>query len=163
MTGSVILYYRSVISVKLLICATEYPPYGSGIANVTYNVVERLKAQGIECTVCSPTGPDVNLGSQKLIEKTGILGMIYYWFQVSQHLKKNYYDAVWLHNPFIIDGSRFKHCLVTMHSTYCGESHHLVGIPLYLRAYKNCFKPRKILFNPHEWAYSLHWCGSAGL
>ena len=28
---------------KLLVCTTEYFPYGAGIANVVYNVVEQLK------------------------------------------------------------------------------------------------------------------------
>ena len=121
---------------KLLVCATEYHPYGTGIANVVYNVVEHLKEQGVECTVCSPTGPDIKLGSLKLIEKTGILGMLYYWYQVSQYLKRNDYDALWLHNPFIIGGNEFKHCLVTMHSTYYGESFHQVGTTPLLRIYK---------------------------
>jgi 1,2-diacylglycerol 3-alpha-glucosyltransferase len=125
-----------MIPMKLLVCATEYHPYGSGIANVAYNVVERLKNQGVECMVCSPTGPDIRLGSQKLIEKTGIVGMLYFWYQVSQYLKKNEYDALWLHNPFIINGSEFKHCLVTMHSTYYGESFHRVGTTPFLRIYK---------------------------
>lgn len=58
------------VPMKLLVCATEYHPYGTGIANVVYNVVERLKELGVECTVCSPTGPDIKLGSLKLIEKT---------------------------------------------------------------------------------------------
>lgn len=121
---------------KLLVCATEYHPYGTGIANVVYNVVEHLKEQGVECTVCSPTGPDIKLGSLKLIEKTGILGMLYYWYQVSQYLKRNDYNALWLHNPFIIGGNKFKHCLVTMHTTYYGESFHQVGTTPLLRIYK---------------------------
>ena len=121
---------------KLLVCATEYHPYGSGIANVVYNVVEHLKNQGVECTVCSPTGPDIRLGSKKLIEKAGILGMLYYWHQVSRYIKKNEYDALWLHNPFILNGSGFKRCLVTMHSTYYGESFHGVGTTPFLRIYK---------------------------
>lgn len=36
---------------KLLICVSEYYPYGSGIANVAYNVVEQLKKRGVDCTV----------------------------------------------------------------------------------------------------------------
>ncbi len=127
---------KSMIPMKLLVCATEYHPYGTGIANVVYNVVEHLKEQGVECTVCSPTGPDIKLGSLKMIEKTGILGMLYYWYQVSQYLKRNDYNALWLHNPFIIGGNKFKHCLVTMHSTYYGESFHQVGTTPLLRIYK---------------------------
>lgn len=126
----------SILPMRLLICATEYYPYGSGIANVAYNVVEHLKEQGVECIVCSPTGPDIKLGNPKLIEKTGILGMLHYWRQVSQHLKRNNYDALWLHNPFITSGGKLKNCLVTMHSTYYGESLHQVGTTLLLRTYR---------------------------
>lgn len=126
----------SILPMRLLICATEYYPYGSGIANVAYNVVEHLKEQGVECIVCSPTGPDIKLGNPKLIEKTGILGMLHYWRQVSHHLKRNNYDAVWLHNPFIISGGVIKNCLITMHSTYYGESFHQVGATPLLRMYR---------------------------
>lgn len=118
---------------KLLVCTTEYFPYGAGIANVVYNVVEQLKEKGVECTVCSPTGPDIKLGSQSLIQKTGIIGLLYYWYQVSRFFKDNDYDVVWLQNPFILAGNPFKHCLVTMHSTYYGSSTHGVGnLPFHL-------------------------------
>ncbi len=87
----------------------------------------------VECTVCSPTGPDVKLGSKTLIQKTGIIGLLNYWYQVSRHFKNNDYDAVWLQNPFIILGNPFSHCLVTMHSTYYGSSTHGVGnLPFHL-------------------------------
>lgn len=81
---------------KLLVCTTEYFPHGAGIANVVYNVVKQLKGTGVECTVCSPTGPDIKLGSPALIQKTGIGGLLYYWYQVSRYFKDNNYDAVWL-------------------------------------------------------------------
>jgi glycosyltransferase involved in cell wall biosynthesis len=106
---------------KLLICASEYYPHGSGIANVAYNVVEQLKKIGVDCTVCSPTGPDIELGSSKLIEKSGILGLVYYWHRVSKYFKKNDFDIVWLHNPFFLSNNPFQRSLVTMHSTYYGK------------------------------------------
>jgi glycosyltransferase involved in cell wall biosynthesis len=112
---------------KLLVCTTEYFPYGAGIANVVYNIVEQLKGMGIECTVCSPTGPDIRLGSRALIQKTGIAGLLNYWQQVSRYFKDNDYDVVWLQNPFILTRNPFKRCLVTMHSTYYGSSTHGVG------------------------------------
>ncbi len=121
---------------RLLVCTTEYPPGGSGIANVVYNVVEHLKGQGVECIVCSPTGPDIKFKIPKLIEKTGIVSKIYFWSQVSYYLKQCNYDALWLHNPFIIGGSELKHCLVTMHSTYYGESFHRISTKPLLRIYK---------------------------
>lgn len=114
---------------KLLVCTTEYFPHGSGIANVVYNVVKQLKSMGVECTVCSPTGPDIILGDQTLIQKTGIGGLLYYWWQVSRYFKNSDYDVVWLQNPFILTGNPFKRCLVTMHSTYYGLSTNGVGTP----------------------------------
>ena len=121
---------------KLLVCTTEYFPHGAGIANVVYNVVKQLKSMGVECTVCSPTGPDIILGDQTLIQKTGIGGLLYYWWQVSRYFKNSDYDVVWLQNPFILTGNPFKRCLVTMHSTYYGLSTNGVGTPPF-RLYKS--------------------------
>jgi len=120
---------------KLLICATEYYPHGSGIANVAYNVVEQLKKLGIDCTICSPTGPDIKLGSSKLIEKSGILGLLYYWHQVSIYFKDDEYDVMWFHNPFLIKNDPFKNKLVTMNATAYGQIIHKI-YPLYLHIYK---------------------------
>ena len=120
---------------KLLICATEYYPHGSGIANVAYNVVEQLKKMGVDCTVCSPTGPDIKLGSSKLIKKSGIIGLLYYWYQVSKYFKGNRYDAVWLHNPLFIEKSPFKNVLITMNATAYGQVIHKI-YPLHLHVYK---------------------------
>lgn len=116
---------------KLLICTTEYYPHGAGIATVAYNVVEELKGFGIDCTVCSPTGPDIKLGNMSLIKKTGILGLLYYWLHVSWHFTENDYDVVWLHNPLIVTGNPFKNNLVTMHSTYFGSSRNRIGNAIY--------------------------------
>ena len=108
---------------KLLICASEYYPHGSGIANVAYNVVEQLKKMGVDCTVCSPTGPDIKLGSSNLIEKSGILGLLHYWHRVSKYFKEkeNDFDAVWLHNPLFLRNVPFQRSLITIHSTYYGK------------------------------------------
>ncbi|MDO8872117.1 MAG: glycosyltransferase family 4 protein [Methanoregula sp.] len=120
---------------KLLICTSEYFPHGSGIANVVFNVVEQLKKQGVECTVCSPTGPDITLGNKQFIEKFGFLGLIYYWHQVSHFFKHTDYDVVWLQNPYFIYHNPFHRCLITMHSTYFGLSHHNVGNTRFLQVY----------------------------
>jgi glycosyltransferase involved in cell wall biosynthesis len=122
---------------KILICASEYYPYGSGIANVAYNVVEQLKKKGVECIVCSPTGPDIKLGSSKLIKKYGIFGLIHYWMQVSEFFR-NYkidFDAVWCHNPIFLKKNPFNHCVITMHSTYYGETLNKMH-PFSLKLYK---------------------------
>lgn len=105
---------------KLLICASEYHPYGSGIANVAYNVVEQLKKRGVNCVVCSPTGPDIELGKSKFIENYGIFGLLYYWYKVSKYFKKRaaYYDIVWLHNPLFLKDNPFKNSVATMNATY---------------------------------------------
>jgi 1,2-diacylglycerol 3-alpha-glucosyltransferase len=113
---------------KILICSQEYPPeYSSGIGNVAYNIVEQLKKKGNECVVCSPTGPDIKLGSSKLIEKFGIAGLLYYWFQVSNYFKADSldFDLVWLHNPLFLIKNPFKNSLVTIHTTYHGKANTL--------------------------------------
>ncbi|KAF5414288.1 MAG: Glycosyltransferase Gtf1 [Candidatus Methanophagaceae archaeon] len=120
---------------KILVCASEYYPYGSGIANVAYNVVEQLKNMGVDCTVCSPTGPDIKLGSSKLIEKTGIVGLLYYWYQVANYFKDSEYDIAWLHNPLFIQKVPFKSILVTMNATAYGQVIHKI-YPLHLHIYK---------------------------
>ncbi|WP_440946591.1 glycosyltransferase family 4 protein [Methanosarcina sp. T3] len=118
---------------RVLICATEYYPDGSGIANVMYNVVRELEGMGVEYTICSPTGPDIKLGDLDHIKKYGILGMLQYWYQVSRHLESNDYDVAWLQNPFIVTRNPFKHCLVTMHATYYGARTYAIGnLPLHL-------------------------------
>jgi len=110
---------------KLLVCTQEYPPqYSSGIGNVVYNVVKRLRKSGVACTICSPTGPDITLGSSRMIKMFGILGLVYYWYQVVRYFKEraNDYDMVWLNNPFFIRNSPFKKILITIHGTYHGMS-----------------------------------------
>jgi 1,2-diacylglycerol 3-alpha-glucosyltransferase len=123
---------------RLLICASEYYPYGSGIANVAYNVVEQLRKMGVECTVCSPTGPDIKLGSDTLIQKYGIVGLIYYWYQVSKYFKnkRDCFDILWYHNPLFIKNNPFDRFLVTIHSTYHGQYLHREVFPLHIQIYK---------------------------
>lgn len=122
---------------NLLVCATEYFPHGSGIANVAYHAVEQFKKIGVNCYVCSPTGPDIRLGSYELIEKYGILGLLFYWHQVSKFLKTNgsNFDVIWCHNPLFMNKNPSDRSLVTMHSTYYGES--VKGIfPFHIQIYK---------------------------
>lgn len=121
------------VPMKLLICASEYPPYGSGIGNVIYNVIVQLRKKGVECTVCSPTGPDIRLGSKELIKKFGILGLLYFWYRVSRFFKEtNDYDVVWIQNPLFLTESPFKKkCLATMHYTYFGDVKRKVNPRIY--------------------------------
>ena len=97
---------------KLLVCTQEYPPrYSSGIGNVAYNVVEQLQKMGVHCTVCSPTGPSITLGSCSMIQRYGILGLLYYWQQVAKYFKERTddYDVAWLHNPLAIVAFHITH------------------------------------------------------
>ncbi len=122
---------------RVLVCATEYYPYGSGIANVAYNVVRELEEMGVECTVCSPSGPDIKLGDPTHIRKYGILGMLEYWNQVSRYFRSNDYDVVWLHNPLFLGKNPFNKYLVTMHITLSGVSNRKLSDSLFLQCYKH--------------------------
>lgn len=120
---------------KLLMCASEYFPHGSGIANSAYNVVEKLKLQGVECTVCSPTGPDISIGNKKIIGSSGFIGLAYFWYLVSRSIDEKKYDVVWLHNPYFVVSNPFTRCLITMQSTYYGMSLKQVGNTRFLWLY----------------------------
>ena len=102
---------------KILVCAHEYYPLGSGIANVAYNIVKEFKKKGIKTIVCSPIGPDVKLGNNFFIDKTGIFGIIDFWLKVSK-LNLEKYDVVWFHQPLIIRKISINKLIVTIHSTY---------------------------------------------
>jgi len=103
---------------KILVCTSEYYPYGSGIANVVYNVVNQFKKMEVNCTVCSPTGPDIKVGSSKMIQEFGILGLLNYWFQVFRYFKENNFDVMWFHNPLFLRSNHFRKSLITIHTTY---------------------------------------------
>lgn len=123
---------------NLLICASEYYPDGSGIANVAYNVVENLKKLNVKCTVCSPIGPNISLNT---MQGYGRLSLLQYWNGVQKYFKKcaNDYDAAWLHNPLFIRGNPFIKSLVTIHITSLGV-YKMVGeadYPKTRKIYKN--------------------------
>ena len=115
---------------RLLVCTTEYYPHGSGIANVAYNVVQQLEKKGVECIVCSPTGPDIKI---EAIPGCGRLSLIHYWHRVSKYFqnRQDRYDLAWLHYPLILKSNPFKKSYVTIHSTAYG-----IKYPSYLKPYQ---------------------------
>ena len=121
---------------KLLICASEYYPHGAGIGNVAYYIVSQLQKMGVSCTACSPTGPDIKLGSSSMIAKYGRLGLLYYWYQVSRYFRQRHenYDVVWLHNPLFIQNNPLQKSLITIHTT-SHEKTISKSCPLYLHIY----------------------------
>jgi len=114
----------------ILVLATEYPPHAAGIGNVACSVVQQLERMGHRCTVGSPSGRDIRLGSHDLIKRTGILGMLHFWLQVSRHLNDDGYDAVWIHHPLFLEKMPFGNAVFTMHTTYHGEYANRVGSPI---------------------------------
>lgn len=124
---------------NILVCVSEYPPHGSGIADVASRMVREFEKQGHMCTVCSPTGPDIRLGSRWLIKRFGGLGLLYFWWHVGRRFagKASGWDAVWLHWPMFPFSCPFPAALATFHGTYRGfhgmarETHS----PLHVRDY----------------------------
>jgi glycosyltransferase involved in cell wall biosynthesis len=112
---------------RLLICAMEYPPHSDGIGNFVSNIVTHLKNQGLDCKICSPSGPDIKLGSQTLIEKYGFFGLLFFWYAVTRHLKSTTYDMIWVHNPYFIFSTPLSRGVVTIHTTYYGVWFNHVG------------------------------------
>lgn len=103
---------------------SEYPPDASGIGNVARFVAEEFIKKGHQCTICSPSGPDITMGDKNYINKFGGLGIIHFWYQVSKYFDNNYaeFDAIWLHQPlFVLKKCPFPKGLITVHSTYGGK------------------------------------------
>ncbi len=126
------LFNPSSENMKILVCVSEYYPFGTGIANVAYNIVEDLKRMGHQCVVCSPTGPDIKLGSAPLIDRWAIGGLLQYWDLVATCLNGDDYDVVWLHNPMFIRANPFKRSIATVHSTYYDKyQQRIAPVPYY--------------------------------
>ena len=126
---------------KILVCASEYPPHASGIGNVAERMVREFRNRGHTCTVCSPTGPDINLGSSWAIQRLGGLGLIYFWERVRRHFSSgaNQWDAVWLHWPTFLGACPFRGAVVTFHGTYRGfrGMARETGSPPWIKGYYN--------------------------
>lgn len=120
---------------QILVLATEYPPHASGIGNVASSLVPLLERRGHHCTVCSPSGRDIRLGSHDLIKRTGVLGLLQFWLQVSRRFKDDTHDVVWIHQPLFLRKVPFRNVVYTIHTTYAGEYANRVGSPA-VRAYK---------------------------
>jgi 1,2-diacylglycerol 3-alpha-glucosyltransferase len=118
---------------RILVCVSEYFPKGSGIANVAYNVVREWEAQGIDCTVCSPIGPDIPISS---LQKCGYPGLVSFWERALTYFERHGadYDLVWLHNPVFLRRSPFRNTIVTIHTTSYGQVERKVH-PWWLHAY----------------------------
>ena len=109
---------------RILVCASEYPPRGSGIADVAWRMVKEFEKRGHECVVCSPSGADVRLGSHRLIQRLGGIGVLYFWWCVQRHFSRraSKWDAVWLHWPMFLGHCPFPAAVATFHGTYLGFS-----------------------------------------
>jgi len=127
--------------VKLLVCVSEYHPYGSGIARMVYNLLAQFKQMGIKYTICSPVGPDIKLGNYALIQRFGRLGLLWYWDKVRAHLRNwnSHYELVWLHQPLFIRKTFLRRALITIHITSRGVFRSVKqsdGYPLSKKMYK---------------------------
>lgn len=111
---------------NLIICTTEYPPYASGTGNRVYNTVLELQKMGVNCTICSTTGPGFKFGNMSKIKKWGILGALNYWYEVDKYFKSRSinYDVSWLNYPLFLGKNPFHRSLITIDSTYYGHIIH---------------------------------------
>lgn len=131
---------------RILLCTPEYPPYGSGIARVAYNLASGLRNRGLVVNVLSRRSGDV-LVCRRFNRLPGIVGLLPFWIGVllyaSSHKEK--YDVLWLQQPFLIfPGGVAKSrlpVLMTWHATYYGlffgHSAHRIWylLPYYFVAY----------------------------
>jgi glycosyltransferase involved in cell wall biosynthesis len=115
---------------------------------------------GIECTICSPTGPDIVIMSPKHENKFGGIELVYFWYRVSKYFRthESEFDGVWLHQPlFLIKKSPFKKAIITVHTTYIGKDNKRIKFSLLKKIYYNLMnKIEKYTYlnNPISYKYT---------
>lgn len=126
---------------KILMMTFEYPPQGSGIANVTYALKNALEREGLDIKVLSRGGADINVATWTNL-LPGLAGLLCFWHEAVNYARRTAdYDFVWLHSPILLGGIRGlsskKRVMVTYHTAYCGyyQSLKLHGINNFLPYY----------------------------
>jgi glycosyltransferase involved in cell wall biosynthesis len=109
---------------KILLVAPEYPPYGSGIANVVYMLCSYLSKKGVDVDVLSRGGADINITSP--FNAPGLFHLVPFWQKAVDYIlkKSDYYDAIWLHSPLLINVKKLSHIqkiMISFHTTYYGH------------------------------------------
>lgn len=109
---------------KVLLVSSEFPPYGSGIANAVRSIQAHMLRIGTEVNVLSSGWADISMNST-LNSVPGIFGLISFWERAAHYLAKRVdeYDVVWLHSPLLIDARKLRRVgkiMITIHTTYYG-------------------------------------------
>lgn len=108
---------------KILIAVSEYPPYGSGIANAAYNLNKMLEDLGYETYTIHPRNlPQKNI--LYLFRKFGFIYLFLFWQSVIWYLRynKDKYDLLFFHQPFFFNKLNInKKVIVYFHVTYYGK------------------------------------------
>lgn len=111
---------------KILMVTSEYPPYGSGIANAVYIIRKYLQSEGIKVTVLSKKGADINI-ERKIYQLPGLAGLTFFWQDALKFITKRCenYDVIWLHSPIVAsipkEMNSVRKLMITFHSTYYGH------------------------------------------
>ena len=79
----------------MLLVTTEYPPYGSGIANAVHSIKKNLIESSVNVDVLSPTGGDFTV-SRISPRLNGLLGLVFFWEQVPRYIKKSEKTRNWM-------------------------------------------------------------------
>ena len=109
---------------NILLVTPEYPPYGSGIANVVYTLRSYLLKKGVDVDVLSQGGADINI-TNTFNGLPGLAGLVPFWQKAAHYIAKRSddYDFVWLHAPLLINAKKLRYIkkiMVTFHTTYYG-------------------------------------------
>ena len=109
---------------NILLVTSEYPPYGSGIANVIYSIQARMLKRGVKVDVLSRGGANINVNNA-FNALPGLASLIPFWQKAADYIikKANEYDVIWLHSPLLISAKKLRYAdkiMVSVHTTYYG-------------------------------------------
>jgi len=107
---------------KILSIVSEYPPYGSGIANAAFYINDALQRIGYAVDVIHPG--NIKLSSRHFRRRYGIVSLLNFWrnmLPIVESISDNY-DIIFFHQPFFTKVLQIRRPIIALfHVTYCGK------------------------------------------
>jgi len=109
---------------NILLVAPEYPPYGSGIANVVHVLRGHMSRNGVNADILSQRGADINI-TNTFNALPGLAGLVPFWQKAADYAAEiaDDYDAVWFHSPLLMNTKKLryiKNVMLSFHTTWYG-------------------------------------------
>jgi 1,2-diacylglycerol 3-alpha-glucosyltransferase len=107
---------------KMLSIASEYPPYGSGIANAAFYINNIFRRLGYTVDVIHPG--NIKPGSRHFRRRYGLVSLLNFWRNMPSIVESisDNYNIIFLHQPFFTKALQIRRPIIALfHITYWGK------------------------------------------